>query len=54
MPSFKKSLIVEQFQGNYLNGSIWSKGDKVLFFVYFRPFFVHLDKISFSQKMIKK
>ena len=29
MPSFKKSLIVEQFQGNYLNGSGVSSARRV-------------------------
>ena len=29
-PSFKKSLIVEQFQGNYLND--WSRGEQWILF----------------------
>ena len=41
MPSFKKSLIVEQFQGNYLKEMLPQQG-------------VHLRDVSMSGKCLSK
>ena len=52
MPSFQKSLVVEQFQGNYLNNSGIDLFSLYVLFSHFRPrdvpkgiFFLFLHKL---------